>query len=232
MFHVKPTAHTLPAPPPEAVEIFGDALASVERYGQLLTTDGLERGLIGPREVDRLWERHLLNCAALEPWLPDQGRVVDVGSGAGLPGVVVALLRPDVDVVLLEPLLRRATFLSEVVADLALPRVSVVRARAEEWAGSGTRATADVVVARAVAPLSRLVDWAVPLMTSGGVLLALKGRAAAEELSAAAGTLDRLGIVERAVHSVATGDSVTNVVRLQRGPPTAAKTTPSKRRSG
>ena len=229
MFHVKPSAETLSSPPAEAVEIFGGALPLIERYGQLLATAGLERGLIGPREVDRLWERHLLNCAALEPWLPDQGRVLDLGSGAGLPGVIVALLRPDVDVVLLEPMLRRATFLSEVVADLALPRVSVVRARAEEWPNQA--AAADVVVARAVAPLSRLAGWAVPLMTPGGVLLALKGRAAAQELSAAGATLDRLGIVERGVHSVVAGASVTNVVRLQRGHQTAA-TVRSKRRSG
>jgi 16S rRNA (guanine527-N7)-methyltransferase len=230
MFHVKPTAETLSTPPVAAIEIFGDALASIERYGQLLATTGLERGLLGPREVDRLWERHLLNCAALERWLPDQGQVVDLGSGAGLPGVVVALLRPDLDVVLLEPMLRRATFLSEVVAELAMPRVSVVRARAEEWANESP-AAADVVVARAVAPLSRLVGWAAPLLAPDGVLLALKGRAASQELSAAGATLDRLGIVERGVHPVAVGASVTNVVRLQRGQQTAA-TVRSKRRSG
>ena len=230
MFHVKPSAATLSTPPAEAAEIFGAALASIERYGQLLATAGLERGLIGPREVDRLWERHLVNCAALAPWLPDEGRVVDLGSGAGLPGVIVALLRPNLDVVLLEPMLRRAAFLSEVVADLALPRVSVVRARAEEWANQAP-AAADVVVARAVAPLPKLAGWAVPLLTPGGELLALKGRAAAQELSSAGATLDRLGIVERGGHSVVSGASVTYVVRLQRGHQTAA-TVRSKRRSG
>ncbi|MET0740822.1 MAG: 16S rRNA (guanine(527)-N(7))-methyltransferase RsmG [Candidatus Nanopelagicales bacterium] len=159
--------------------------------GELLATHGVERGLIGPREVPRLWERHLLNCAVLEPLLPaDAAGLCDVGSGAGLPGLVLAALRPDLPVTLLEPLLRRTTFLTEAVDALGLTQVEVIRGRAEEWSG---RRTWPVVTARAVAPLDRLAGWCLPLLAPGGVLLALKGSSVATEAAAAAVTLARFG---------------------------------------
>jgi len=203
---------------------FGSALADVQRYARWLATAGVERGLLGPREVDRLWQRHLLNSAALAPWLPARGSVLDLGSGAGLPGVVIALLRPDLEVVLLEPLLRRATFLTEVVADLQLPRTEVVRARAEDYATSNPESV-DAVVARAVAPMGRLIGWASPLITQGGFLLALKGETVSQELDAAEATRQDWGMATAEVHPVATGTSLTQVVSMRRvGPITAAET--------
>lgn len=197
--------------------MFGPALPAAIRYAQWLAGAGVERGLIGPREVDRLWPRHLFNCAALRGPVDDAlaggrgGRVCDLGSGAGLPGVVLALLRPDLDLVLLEPLLRRVTFLEEVVADLHLTGTTVRRGRAEEVAGS---MAADVVVARAVAPLDRLAGWAGPLLRPGGQLLALKGDRAAAELDQAGRQLDRLGVGRRDVVTVTVGGESTQVVRL------------------
>lgn len=173
---------------PKAAEIvFGPALEQARRYAEILATCGVERGLIGPREVDRLWDRHLLNCAVLEAGIARGSRVCDVGSGAGLPGIVVALVRPDLTMVLLEPQLRRWTFLGEVIDMLELTgRVSAVRERAEEhdeWY--------DVVTARALAPMDRLARWCLPLCRPRGVLLAMKGRRAAEELAAAERELRR-----------------------------------------
>jgi len=149
------TVPSLTAAPDAAGRVFGDALPQVEAYAELLAGPGVERGLLGPREAPRLWERHLLNCAGLAELLEPGEVVADVGSGAGLPGVVLALLRPDVTVVLVEPLLRRSTFLEEVVAVLGLRTAVVRRARAEELAGT---LLVDTVVARAVAPLDRLAD--------------------------------------------------------------------------
>jgi 16S rRNA (guanine527-N7)-methyltransferase len=127
------------------------------RYAELLATDGVTRGLIGPRETERLWERHLLNCAVVAELLPERGSLVDIGSGAGLPGVVLAMLRPSLEVTLLEPLLRRSVFLEECVAELGLANITVLRARAEEKAAA--RIQADVATARAVAPLDRPTSW-------------------------------------------------------------------------
>ena len=178
--------------PAEAVSVFGGSLNQARRYVELLATDGVTRGLIGPRETDRLWDRHLLNCAAVAELLPEQGELVDIGSGAGLPGIVLALLRPRFSVILLEPLLRRSVFLEECVAELGLGNATVVRARAEDKAAAHIRA--DVATARAVAPLDRLVGWAAPLLRPGGQLLAIKGQSAAEELAAAQPVLSRLGV--------------------------------------
>ena len=169
-----------------AAALFGDRLGLAERFAGILATDGITRGLIGPREVDRLWERHLLNCAVVAPAFPEGATVADVGSGAGLPGLVLALARPDLSIRLVEPLLRRASFLSEVVSSLALSDVAVVRARAEELRG---RWAVDLVTARAVAPLDRLLGWCMPLVVPGGALLALKGERAAEELAAVSARL-------------------------------------------
>jgi 16S rRNA (guanine527-N7)-methyltransferase len=183
----------------------------------LLATDGVTRGLIGPRETARLWDRHLLNCALVAELVPDQGELVDIGSGAGLPGVVLAMLRPRLHVVLLEPLLRRSVFLEECVNALDLPNATVLRARAEEKAAS--RISADVATARAVAPLDRLVGWAAGLLRPGGQLLAIKGQSAAAELEAAGPVLSALGVrsaeVLRAGHGRVV--SATTIVRVVMG---------------
>jgi 16S rRNA (guanine527-N7)-methyltransferase len=175
---------TLEAVPPAAEAVFGDRLPLARRYADLLVTVGVERGLLGPREPSRIWSRHLLNSTAVADLVPPAAAVVDLGSGAGLPGIPLALARPDLHVTLLEPLERRAAFLSEVVAALGI-EVAVVRARAEQSPG----ADADVVVARAVAPLVRLVPLAAALARPDGVLLALKGTAAAADLAAARAVL-------------------------------------------
>jgi 16S rRNA (guanine527-N7)-methyltransferase len=176
--------------------VFGDLLPLAERYAGWLAGPGVERGLLGPREAGRLWDRHLLNSAVVAELLGPGCSLVDVGSGAGLPGIPLALARPDCEVVLLEPLARRAAFLDEVVADLGLgPRVRVVRARAEDHVRTG--AAYDVAVARALAPLDRLAGWCLPLVRPGGRVLALKGARAAEEVAAAPAlraTIDRVGL--------------------------------------
>lgn len=177
-------------------------LAQAERYADLLATEGVTRGLIGPREVPRLWDRHLLNSAVLAAAIPDSASVADVGSGAGLPGLVLALARPDLTVALVEPLLRRTTFLEEVVHDLALTRVEVLRSRAEELHG---RRRFDVVTSRAVAPLERLLGWSMPLVAPTGVMLALKGSSVAEELVAARAALTRLACAEPEILTLGEG---------------------------
>lgn len=153
-------------------------------YAQILETDGVERGLIGPREAPRLWERHILNCAVVvDPAMglvANGASVIDVGSGAGLPGLVWAIARPDLRITLLEPLLRRSTFLEETVARLGLTNATVVRGRAEE-----VKVRAEVVTARAVAPMERLLGWVGGLVAPGGEVLALKGESAAGEIDAA-----------------------------------------------
>lgn len=178
------------ATPAAAAAVFGDELPRAVAYHDLLADRGVEWGLIGPREADRLWERHLLNSVAVASETPPGASVVDVGSGAGLPGIPLALARPDARVVLLEPLLRRATFLSLAVAELGLaPRVSVVRGRAEDH-----RERYDVVTCRAVAPLPRLLGWTRHLLAPGGRLVALKGASAEREVADAAGDLRRAGL--------------------------------------
>lgn len=207
----------LPAPPPPAVALFGPALPIVRHYGELLAGPGVERGLIGPREVDRLWERHLMNCAAVAELVPQDAHVVDVGSGAGLPGVVLAAIRPDLRVTLLEPLLRRTVFLEECLDALELENAEVLRGRAEDWA---RRMGADVVTARAVAPMERLVGWCLPLLRPSGRMLALKGEAANEELAAVAPTLAGLGARGWSVVEVGAvlGSAATRVIRIDLGP--------------
>ena len=203
--------------PEEATDVFGDALAQARLYGELLATDGVTRGLIGPRETERLWDRHLLNCAVVAELLPEHGVVVDIGSGAGLPGIVLAMLRPSLDVALLEPLLRRSVFLEECVTALGLSNATVVRARAEDKAAAHIKA--DIATARAVAPLDRLVGWAAPLLRPGGELLAIKGQSAEEEIEAARGVLSRLGVRSAEVLQAGHGRviSATTVVRVVMG---------------
>ena len=178
------TVDTDPAVPAEAGSVFGPAVDAAAEYARLLATEGTVRGMIGPREVPRLWERHLLNSAAIASLVPVGARVVDVGSGAGLPGIPLALARPDLTVTLLEPLARRVAFLTECVRRLGLERVTVVRGRAEEGPIRRQLGGADAVTARAVAPLDKLAGWCLPLLRPGGLLLAMKGSTAAAELAA------------------------------------------------
>ena len=194
--------------------MFGAArLPLAEAYAGWLATAGMERGLLGPREVPRLWDRHLLNCAVVAELVPEAATVADLGSGAGLPGIPLAIRRPDLRVTLVEPLLRRARFLTEVVRALGLDHVDVRRARAEELAGS---LSFDVVTSRAVAPLAKLAAWSLPLTRSGGLMLAMKGSSAVDELTEAGQALRRLGGRDATVLSVGAGmvDSPATVVRV------------------
>ncbi|MCH1865699.1 16S rRNA (guanine(527)-N(7))-methyltransferase RsmG [Nocardioides sp. CFH 31398] len=203
------------APPPGAERVFGDRTALAAAYAELLATAGVERGLIGPRETARLWDRHLLNSAVLAEAVPEGSHVVDVGSGAGLPGIPLAIARPDLRVTLLEPLERRTVFLTEVCADLGLDTVSVVRGRAEDHAHE----MADVVTSRAVAPLPRLLTWSLPLARVGGQVLALKGSRASEEVRAVPrAAWGRSGAAEPEVLEVGAGvvDPPTTLVRVVR----------------
>lgn len=199
----------------QAREFLGEGFDGVSAFADALVAEGVLRGLIGPRELPRLWERHLLNSAALLPYLPAAGDVIDVGSGAGLPGVVIACARPDLHVVLVEPMERRALWLTEVTASLGLTSVEVIQRRAEELHG---RLAADVVTARAVAPLDRLLSWCFPLVRDGGALLAMKGSRAHEEVAGAAALVDRLGGGHAEVLSAETvaGVAPTTVVRVLR----------------
>lgn len=194
--------------------VFGDRIQIAERYADALATAGVERGLIGPREVDRLWERHIFNCAAPVVRVPRGATVADVGSGAGLPGVVWAIARPDVHVTMIEPLLRRTTFLEEIATDLGIENMSVLRARAEE-----VTEQFDVVTARAVAALDKLARWCMPLVRPGGVMLALKGRSAEDEVKKARGALGRLNAGEITIASYGEEwglEVPTTVVEVQR----------------
>jgi 16S rRNA (guanine527-N7)-methyltransferase len=200
--------------------VFRAALSTAVAYAALLADTGVVRGLIGPREVPRLWDRHLLNCAALGDGVASGLRVCDIGSGAGLPGIALAIRRPDLRVTLVEPLLRRVTFLTEAVAALDLPNVEVVRSRAEQLHGT---VEFDVVTSRAVAPLPRLLDWSMPLVRQGGVLLAMKGASAASEVAAARAVLDRHHAADVGVVTYGDGalDPPTTVVRVVAGGPSA-----------
>lgn len=210
-------AAELPPVPEQAREVFGDRYADAVRYAELLAEAGVQRGLIGPREVPRLWERHLLNCAVLSEVVPEGVTVCDVGSGAGLPGIPLALVREDLKITLLEPLLRRTNFLTEVVELLGLDHVTVARGRAEEVMGK--LPPVHVVTARAVAPLDRLATWGIPLLRPYGEMLALKGDAAEEELKSAATALSKLGAVETSILHVGEGvvDPMSTVVRVEVG---------------
>ena len=184
----------------------------MKRYVDILLDRGVTWGVIGPREGDRIWDRHIANSLALSDLVPGSATIVDVGSGAGLPGIPLAIARPDLHVTLLEPLLRRSNFLTETVSELGLEsRVVVVRARAEDH-----RSTYDVVVARAVAPLDRLLGWCLPLVEPRGTLLALKGRSAADEVAAAASLLhDARRQADVLEVRTAPEDEPTRVVRIR-----------------
>jgi 16S rRNA (guanine527-N7)-methyltransferase len=185
--------------PDDAREVFGVRWPVAASYAEMLATDGVTRGLIGPREAPRLWERHLLNCAVLATLIEADADVCDIGSGAGLPGIVLAIRRPDLRLTLVEPLLRRTTFLTEAVERLRLVNVSVVRERAENL----PETTAfDVVTSRAVAPLPRLLAWSLPLVRPGGTMLALKGASAQQELTSAQADLRRWPVASAEVREI------------------------------
>jgi 16S rRNA (guanine527-N7)-methyltransferase len=216
MFHVK---HAAPDPPEIASEIFGPRLDLARHYADLLAGPGVERGLIGPREVDRIWDRHILNCAAVAELIEPDARVVDVGSGAGLPGLPLAIARPDLAAVLVEPMLRRTDFLTEAVDALGLA-VTVVRGRAEDRAVRDVAAGADAVVSRAVADLVKLTRWSLPLLRPDGRMLALKGERAEAEVAEHGPAMARLGA--RGVEVVRCGSRYLNpaatvVVAVQGG---------------
>ncbi|MCO1337709.1 16S rRNA (guanine(527)-N(7))-methyltransferase RsmG [Kocuria polaris] len=199
-----------------ALEVFGERLELTERYVEHLATSGIERGLLGPREVPRLWGRHVLNCAVVTELIPPGAAVADVGSGAGLPGLTFALARPDLDITLIEPLERRCTWLGEVIEDLGLENVRVLRGRSELFFED---VNVDVVTARAVSALSKLADITLPLLHGRGELLALKGRSAAEEIEKARKVLRKRGAL--ATEVLTAGESVleepTTVVRVRVG---------------
>jgi 16S rRNA (guanine527-N7)-methyltransferase len=183
----------MPPLPASATDVFGPALATAEAFAGVLATRGVEQGLIGPREVPRLWDRHLLNCAVVAELIDGRCQtLVDIGSGAGLPGLVLAMVRPEVKITLLEPMERRCRFLAECVSELGLANASVLRGRAEDTAVAGLL-RADVATARAVAPLPRLAELAVGLVRPGGMVLAIKGITAQEELRNAGPVLRRIG---------------------------------------
>lgn len=202
----------LPEPPPVAATVFGERLPLARRFVRHLGTTGVEWGLLGPREVPRLWERHVLNCAALSELLPPSTEVLDIGSGAGLPGVALAVRRPDLRIRLVEPLLRRVDWLTMVVEDLALDNVTIERTRAEDLVG---QVTVPYVTARAVASLDRLCRWALPLLAPGGELLAIKGRSAHDEVERTARAVRRAGGTETDIVRLA-GDLLDDAVTVVR----------------
>ncbi len=216
-----------PPAPPQATRLFGERMALAERYVAWLAGPGIERGVVGPRETARLWERHLLNCAVIGDLVPRDCRVLDVGSGAGLPGIPLVLARPDLTVVLLEPMVRRVTWLEEVIADLRLP-VVVHRGRAGQHEEQVIGQDWDVVTARAVAPLGRLTAWCLPLVRTGGKLLALKGASASEEVARDGGQIRRVGgdlqVVECGGAVVESPTTVVVVTRRRVATASAART--------
>ena len=203
--------------PEVAGRVFGDGLDGAVRYAELLREHGVERGLIGPREVDRLWDRHLLNSAVIAERVPGGATVVDVGSGAGLPGIPLALARPDLEITLVEPMARRVEWLDEVVDELGLD-IAVVRGRAEERSIRRRLGVVDVVTARAVAPLGRLAGWCLPLLREGGMMLALKGASARDEVTRDAVAVARAGGSEPEVSECGVGllETPTTVVIVDR----------------
>lgn len=193
MFHVK--HEEVSAAPRAAEALFGPRLGEAERYAQILAGAGVERGLLGPREVDRLWDRHILNSAAVAELLDPGDRIADIGSGAGLPGIPLALARPDLRLTLIEPLLRRSDFLREVVDDLGL-EITIVRGRAEDRSVRQQVGEMDAVVSRAVASLDKLTKWSMPLLRRGGRMVAIKGERAEEEIREHRRVMASLGAVD------------------------------------
>ena len=193
MFHVKHGEAS--AAPPAAERLFGSRMDRAESYAQILAGAGVERGLLGPREVDRLWDRHILNSAAIAELLEPGERIADIGSGAGLPGIPLALARPDLRLTLIEPLLRRSDYLREVVDCLDL-EIAVVRGRAEDRSVRQQVGEMDAVVSRAVASLDKLTKWSMPLLRADGRMIAIKGERAEEEIQEHRRVMASLGAID------------------------------------
>jgi len=203
---------TVEQPSDEVRELFGVAFAGAERFAEMLVSEGELRGLVGPRELPRLWSRHIVNSAAVAPFLPARGTVADVGSGAGFPGIVIALLRPDLEVSLIETMERRVAWLQDVVLELDLDNVTLRRARVEE-----VRDRFNAVTARAVANLTKLVRITAPILRRGGCLLALKGAKAEAETEAAKYVIKKAKLDPAIIHEVVTpGEELTKVVEVRR----------------
>lgn len=196
--------------------IYGEQTQLAERFVEHLVTTGIEWGLLGPREVPIMWERHVLNCAVVQELLPRGGVVADVGSGAGLPGLALAIARPDVQFVLIEPLERRVDWLNMVIEDLGLENVDVIRARSEQVFDT---VDVDIVTARAVSAMKSLVPMTVPLLHGQGELLAIKGKSAASEIEKAEKVLRKFKTTKAEVLTI--GDELlevpTTVARLTYG---------------
>lgn len=188
--------------PAVAADLFGQRIELARRFTRSLVEHGEERGLIGPQELPRIWTRHVLNCAIAAPLFPAGGRVGDVGSGAGLPGIVLAIARPDVTWELIEPMERRVSWLNEQVSSLGLENVTVHRARAEEAAVEGVL---DAVTARAVSALKTLVPWTAPLVRDGGELILLKGRSVEGEIANAQKVLRKHRVTDVRVETLGEG---------------------------
>ncbi|MCY1684785.1 16S rRNA (guanine(527)-N(7))-methyltransferase RsmG [Kocuria sp. SL71] len=199
-----------------AQSLFGDRLELAQRYVEHLASSGIVRGLIGPREAPRLWGRHVLNCAVVEELIPQDARVADVGSGAGLPGLCLAIARPDLELTLIEPLERRVTWLNEIVQDLQLENVQVLRARGEQVEELPGGSAPDVVTSRAVSALGGLLDFTLPLLQGSGELLALKGRSAQQEIDKARKQLKRHRVAQTEVLTLGSEllEEPTTVVRV------------------
>lgn len=226
----EPTGEVLlaPAAPPAAAAVFGDRIGVAEHFATILADTGVSHGLIGPREVPIVWERHILNCAVAQEAFPEGVEVVDVGSGAGLPGIALAIARPDLHLHLVEPMLRRTTWLSDTITALGLTNCTVHRGRAEEFHGV---ISVPWATARAVARIDKLARWTFPLLAQGGTLVALKGSSAQDELEATAPTLRKLGMTASAVEVYGEGlldvptVTLTLHVRPQAAPKKSRKTT-------
>lgn len=200
--------------PAAAAGVFGDRLALAEAYHESLATTAAERGFIGPKEVERLWERHILNCAVIAEAFGPGLKVADIGSGAGLPGIPLAIARPDLAVTLIEPLLKRSTYLGDVAAEIGLDNVTVVRGRAEDQ----QKGAFDAVTSRAVAPLGKLAGWSLPLVKGGGAMVAMKGESVAEELERDRREIERAGGADAEILTVG-GDVLaqpTTLIRIVR----------------
>jgi 16S rRNA (guanine527-N7)-methyltransferase len=229
MFHVKHVvphglALEVPPPPETATAIFGPRVGLAQRYAELLADPGVERGLVGPHEIDRIWERHLVNCGVLAEVLDPGERVADIGSGAGLPGLTLAIAKPGLRVVLIESMLRRTEFLRMAVAELGLD-VEVVRGRAEDSAVRRTVGDFDAVTSRAVATLDKVTRWSLPLLRPGGRMVAIKGERARDEVREYRRVMTALGaedvrVVECGVQYLS---PPTTVVMARRGKPTPAR---------
>ena len=192
--------------------VFGSRLPLAQEYHDSLATDGSTRGFIGPREVPRLWDRHIINCAVVKQAISEGATVIDVGSGAGLPGIPLAIARPDLRITLIEPLLKRYNYLNEVVEELGLDNVTVLRGRAEEGPIKKAVAGADVVTSRAVAPLGKLAKWSLPLVRKGGEMIALKGSSVHEELERDAADIKKAGGGKAEVRTI----EGTTIIRVPR----------------